>query len=67
MIRLRSVLRLLAVAGLLAFAWLTPESASATNICSCTFCKAHPSVECQVGPGDGFSTTCANYLKLFNC
>jgi hypothetical protein len=67
MIRLRFVLRLLAVAGLLAFTGLTPERSSATNICSCTFCRAHPSVECQMGPGDGFSILCADYLRLFNC
>jgi hypothetical protein len=67
MIRLRSALRLLAVAGLLAFTGLAPESSSATNICSCSFCKANPSVECQIGPGDGYSTLCGNYLKINNC
>jgi hypothetical protein len=67
MIRLRSALRLLAVAGLLAFAGLAPESSSAANICSCSFCRANPSVECQNGPGDGFSILCADYLKLRNC
>lgn len=66
MIRLRSALRLLAVTGLLAFG-LISESSAATNICSCNFCKAHPSVECQIGPGDGFSILCADYLKLFHC
>lgn len=66
MIPLRSALRLLAVAGLLTFTGLTPES-SATNICSCNFCRAHPSVECQMGPGDGFSILCADYLKLRSC
>jgi len=67
MIRLRSALRLLAVAGLLAFTGLTPESSSATDICSCNFCRAHPSVDCQIGPGDGYSILCADYLKLHNC
>ncbi|HET7177049.1 MAG TPA: hypothetical protein VFI63_00010 [Solirubrobacterales bacterium] len=64
MIHLRSAVRLLAVAGLLAFTGLIPESASATDICSCTFCAAHPSVDCQIGPGDGFSILCADYSKL---
>ena len=63
MIRLRSALRLLAVAGLLAFTGLTPENSSATNICSCNFCRAHPSVDCQMGPGDGYSILCADYLS----
>lgn len=67
MIRLRSVLRLLAVTGILAFTALIPQSASATNLCSCSFCKAHPAVECQNGPGDGFSILCADYLRLFHC
>ena len=67
MIRLRSALRLLAVAGLLAFTGLTSVSSSATNICSCNFCRAHPSVECQAGPGDAFSIPCADYLTLHNC
>ena len=68
MIRLRTALRLLAVAGLLAaFTGLTPESSSAANICSCNFCRTHPSVECQMGPGDGYSILCADYLELFNC
>ena len=67
MIRLRSVLRMLAVAGLLSFAGLAPESSSATNICSCNFCKVYPSVDCQIGPGDGYSILCADYLKLHNC
>lgn len=48
-------------------AGLTPASSSATNICSCSFCRAHPSVDCQMGPGDGFSILCADYLKLRNC
>lgn len=67
MIRLRSALRLLAVAGLLAFAALTPASSSASNVCSCNFCTANPSVDCQMGPGDGFSILCADYLKLRSC
>lgn len=67
MIHLRSALRLLAVAGLLAFTALTPESSAASNICSCNFCRANPSVDCQTGPGDGFSILCADYLKLRNC
>lgn len=67
MIRPRSALRLLVVAGLLAFTGLALESSSATNICSCNFCRANPSVECQMGPGDGFSILCADYLKLRNC
>ncbi len=67
MIRLRFALRLLAIAGLLAFTGLTPESSSATNICSCNFCSANPSVECQMGPGDGYSILCADYLELRNC
>jgi hypothetical protein len=67
MIRLRSALRLLAVAGILAFTGLIPESSSATNICSCNFCRTHPYVDCQIGPGDGFSILCADYLKLFHC
>jgi hypothetical protein len=67
MIRLRSALRLLAVAGLLAFTGLIPESSAATNVCSCSFCRAHPSVDCQIGPGDGFSILCADYLELRNC
>jgi hypothetical protein len=67
MIRLRSAVRLLAVAGLLAFTGLIPESSSATDICSCTFCRAHPSADCQIGPGDGFSILCADYSKLHNC
>ena len=67
MIRLRSALRLLAVAGLLAFTGLAPVSSSATNICSCRFCRANPSVDCQIGPGDGYSILCADYLKLNNC
>lgn len=65
MIRLRSALRLLAVAGLLAFTGLTPERSSATNICSCNFCRAYPSVDCQMGPGDGFSIRCADYLRIY--
>ena len=67
MIRLRSALRLLAVAGLLAFTGLAPDSSSATNICSCKFCKTYPTVECQIGPGDGYSILCADYLTLNNC
>lgn len=67
MIRLRYALRLLAVARLLAFAALTPESSSADNVCSCNFCRTHPSVDCTMGPGDGFSILCADYLKLRNC
>ena len=67
MIRLRSALRLLTVTGLLAFAALAPVSSSAANICSCRFCRANPSVECQIGPGDGYSILCADYLNLHNC
>lgn len=67
MIRLRFALRLLAIAGLLAFTGLTPESSSAANSCSCNFCRANPSVECQMGPGDGYSILCADYLRLHNC
>ena len=67
MIRLGFALRLLAVAGLLAFTGLTPESSSAATNCSCNFCRANPSVECQIGPGDGYSILCADYLKLRNC
>lgn len=68
MIRLRSALRLLALTGLLAFAALAPASSSAGPIvCSCSFCKANPSVECQIGPGDGYSIVCADYSRLHNC
>jgi hypothetical protein len=67
MIRLHTALRLLAVTGLLAFTALFPKSSEATNICSCSFCKTHPSVECQMGPGDGFSILCADYLTLRHC
>lgn len=67
MIRLRSALRLLAVTGLLAVAALAPTRSSAANICSCSFCNANPSVECQIGPGDGYSTLCSDYLKINNC
>jgi len=67
MIRLRFALRMLAVTGLLAFTGLNPGSSSATNICSCNFCRAHPSVDCQMGPGDGFSILCADYLTLRHC
>ena len=67
MIRLRFALRLLAIAGILAFTGLTPESSLAANVCSCNFCRANPSVECQVGPGDGYSILCADYLVLHNC
>lgn len=66
MIRLRFALRLLAIVGLLAFTGLTPESSSAANVCSCRFCRANPSVECQIGPGDGYSILCADYLAR-NC
>ena len=66
--RLRSAVRLLAITGLLAFSGFDLASSSAgPNICSCSFCKAHPSVECQNGPGDGFSILCADYLELRNC
>ena len=66
--RLRPALRLLAVTGLLAFASLTPVSSSAGPIvCSCSYCATHPGVECQNGPGDGFSILCADYLTLRNC
>jgi hypothetical protein len=67
MTMIRLALRLLAVAGLLAFTGLIPESSSATNNCSCNFCRVNPSVECQMGPGDGFSILCADYLRLYNC
>lgn len=67
MIRLRSALRLLAVTGLLAFAALAPATSSAVIVCSCSYCAAHPGVECQIGPGDGFSILCEDYLKLRNC
>ena len=67
MIRLRSALRLLAVTGLLAFAALAPASSSAVIICSCSYCAANPSVECQIGPGDGYSILCSDYLKVHNC
>jgi hypothetical protein len=67
MIHLRSALRLLAVAGLLAFAALAPASSFAVNVCSCNFCKANPSVECQIGPGDGYSILCSDYSRLHHC
>ena len=68
MTHLRSALRLLAVAGLLAFASLEPTISSAGPIvCSCSFCRANPSVECQIGPGDGYSILCADYLRLHHC
>ncbi|HKV11873.1 MAG TPA: hypothetical protein VJ725_27255 [Thermoanaerobaculia bacterium] len=64
--RLRSALRLLAVAGLLAFAGLAPATSSAVIVCSCSYCAAHPGVECQIGPGDGYSILCKDYSKI-NC
>ena len=68
MIRLRSALRLLAITGLLVFSGFDLASSSAGPIvCSCSFCKANPAVECQIGPGDGYSTLCSNYLQLQHC
>ena len=67
MTHLRSALRLLAVTGLLAFAALAPATSSAVIVCSCSYCKAHPAVECQIGPGDGYSILCADYSRLHNC
>ena len=66
MTRRRSALRLLAVAGLLAFAALAPATSSAVIVCSCHYCATHPAVECQIGPGDGYSILCADYSKI-NC
>lgn len=67
MIRIGFAVRLLAAVGLLAFTALTPESSSASNNCSCSYCKAHPSEECQMGPGDGLTMLCGDYLGLNHC
>lgn len=67
MTHLRSALRLLAITGLLAFAALAPATSSAVIVCSCSYCATHPNVECQIGPGDGYSILCADYSRLHNC
>jgi len=35
-------------------------------LCSCTFCRANPDVDCQVSPS-GYSILCADYSRLHNC
>jgi len=68
MIHLRSALRLLAITALLVFASFGLASSSAGSIvCSCSFCRANPSVECQIGPGDGYSILCSDYSRLHHC
>ena len=74
MSRLRIFLFLLATVALLAFAvhlgTPAPTHAAAPAwevvICSCKTCAQHPYVECQIGPGDGYSILCADYLRI-NC
>jgi hypothetical protein len=35
-------------------------------VCSCKLCAQNPYVECQIGPGDGYSILCADYSRI-NC
>jgi hypothetical protein len=75
MIRFRTWLLLLAACALVTFAgaFTTPAPAAALVIadegvivCSCKLCAQNPYVECQIGPGDGYSILCADYYRI-NC
>lgn len=67
--RARLALLVLATAFLVVAALVPAAPAAAAEgviVCSCRLCAQNPYVECQIGPGDGYSILCADYLKI-NC
>lgn len=68
--RVRLALFVLA-AAVVVIAGLAPAAPPANAgpgviVCSCKLCAQNPYVECQIGPGDGYSILCADYFNL-NC
>jgi hypothetical protein len=59
--RLRTFLFLIAVVALAVSAAAAPPVDYI--LCSCTFCKANPDVDCQVSPS-GYSILCSDWSRL---
>lgn len=68
MSRVRLALFVIATAVLVvtSLAPAAPAAEWEVIVCSCKLCGQNPNVECQIGPGDGYSILCADYYRI-NC